>query len=333
MFQGLLADGRPVGVHFILSVDARNGLPGSLGSSVQSRVVLRMATVDDYGFLGVPMDVLSMASPPGRALVGDREVQCAVLGGTSDVTVQAKAAAGFAEAVRKSGQAPAAEIRSLVDTVDLSTLPDRAGELPVLGIGSSTLGPTGFDPRGTFVVVGPSGSGRTTTLATIGAALRRWDPEGALVLLTPRKSSDLLRLPIWTDKASTSDAIVELAGNLRTAIAEGSAPEHVTVVIERVDDLAGIPTEQPVADLVKALVDNDHFVVAEGETTWFSSNFGLPGALKTSRSGMSLQPDGIESQSIFKNSFPAYNRAEMPEGRGFLVQRGRNELLQVALPR
>ncbi len=333
MFQGLLADGRPVGVHFILSVDARNGLPGSLGSSVQSRVVLRMATVDDYGFLGVPMDVLSMASPPGRALVGDREVQCAVLGGTSDVTVQAKAAAGFAEAVRKSGQAPAAEIRSLVEQVDMSTLPDRVGDLPVIGIGSTTLGPTGFDPRGTFVVVGPSGSGRTTTLATMGAALRRWNAQDCLVLLTPRKSSDLLELPIWTHRASTPDAIVELAGTLRTEIAEGTAPAHVSLVIERVDDLAGIPTEQPIADLVKVLVDNDHFVVAEGETTWFSSNFGLPGALKTSRSGMSLQPDGIESQSIFKNSFPAYNRAEMPEGRGFLVQRGRNELLQVALPR
>ena len=59
---------------------------------------------------------------------------------------------------------------------------------------------------------------------------------------------------------------------------------------------------------------------------------GLPGMLKTSRSGKALQPDGIESQTIFKNNFPAFNRADMPEGRGFLVQRGRCELLQVGCP-
>jgi S-DNA-T family DNA segregation ATPase FtsK/SpoIIIE len=54
--------------------------------------------------------------------------------------------------------------------------------------------------------------------------------------------------------------------------------------------------------------------------------------MKTSRSGLSLQPDGIEGQTVFRSSFPAFNRSDLPEGRGFLVQRGRPQLLQVALP-
>jgi len=106
----------------------------------------------------------------------------------------------------------------------------------------------------------------------------------------------------------------------------------MAVVVERVDDLAGTAAESPLSGLVKACIDSDHFVVAEGETMFFSSSFGLAGLVKTSRSGLALQPEGIEGQTVFGSSFPAFNRADLPEGRGFLVARGRPELLQVALP-
>jgi S-DNA-T family DNA segregation ATPase FtsK/SpoIIIE len=106
----------------------------------------------------------------------------------------------------------------------------------------------------------------------------------------------------------------------------------MAVVIERLDDLAGGPAEPALSDLVKACIDGDQLVVAEGETTFFSSSFGLPGLVKTSRSGLSLQPEGIEGQTVFRSGFPAFNRADMPQGRGFLVDRGRPEMLQVALP-
>jgi len=106
----------------------------------------------------------------------------------------------------------------------------------------------------------------------------------------------------------------------------------MSIVVERMDDLAGTAAELPLTGLVKACLDLDGFVVAEGETIFFSSGFGLPGLLKSSRSGLALQPDGAEGQMIFRSSFPAFNRADQPEGRGFLVQRGRPEMLQVALP-
>jgi S-DNA-T family DNA segregation ATPase FtsK/SpoIIIE len=106
----------------------------------------------------------------------------------------------------------------------------------------------------------------------------------------------------------------------------------MALVVERMDDLAGSAAEMPLSSLVKAALEHDHFVVAEGEVVFFSSSFGLPGLLKTSRSGLALQPDGVEGQTVFRSSFPAFNRAAQPEGRGFLVQRGRPEMLQVALP-
>jgi hypothetical protein len=107
--------------------------------------------------------------------------------------------------------------------------------------------------------------------------------------------------------------------------------EPIAIVIERADDLAGTVAESALSSLIKACLDNGHFLVAEGDTSFFSSNFGLSGLLKTSRSGLALQPDGVEGQTVFRASFPAANQADLPEGRGFLVQRGRPELLQVAL--
>ena len=132
--------------------------------------------------------------------------------------------------------------------------------------------------------------------------------------------------------AAGADAVIALAIRLQAEIREGRHQGPIAVVIERVDDLAGTAAESPLSGLVKACIDNDHFVVAEGEAMFFSSSFGLPGLVKTSRSGLALQPEGIEGQTVFRSGFPAFNRADMPQGRGFLVERGRPEMLQVAMP-
>ena len=57
LLAGLAADGRPVGVHFIIASDQRTGLPTNLAAAVQGRIILRMSNVDDYSVFGVPGDV------------------------------------------------------------------------------------------------------------------------------------------------------------------------------------------------------------------------------------------------------------------------------------
>ncbi len=332
LFTALAADGRPVGVHFVISVDQRTGMPSSLASAVQSRVVLRMANTDDYSFLGVAGDVLSMASAPGRGLLNGAEIQCAVLGGTSEGLGQARAVNAFGAAMRKAGLSEAPPIRSLTDRVLMNDLPSEVEGRPVLGVGSTTLSALPFEPRGSFVVTGPSGSGRTTSLASVVRSLHRWCPAMTLYLVTPRRSGELAALSDWTDVAAGTDAIAALTARLQAEMDDGAHQGPMAVVIERVDDLAGTAAESPLSGLVKACLDQERFVVAEGETMFFSSNFGLPGLLKTSRSGLALQPDGIEGQTVFRSSFPVFSRADLPEGRGFLVARGRPEMLQVALP-
>ena len=332
LFTSLAADGRPVGVHFVISVDQRSGMPSSLASAVQRRVVLRMAHPDDYGFLGVAGDVLSMASPPGRGLLNGAEIQCAVLGGTSEVAAQSRAVSAFGDAVREAGMSDAPPIRSLPKRVLMETLPCEIEGLPVLGIGSANLSPLPFEPRGSFVVTGPSGSGRTTSLASLARSLQRWNSAVVLYLVTPKRSSELAALSDWAEVAAGTDAVVALATRLQAEIHEGGHRGPVAVVIERVDDLAGTSAESALSALVKAWIDNDQFVVAEGEAMFFGSSFGLSGLLKTSRSGLALQPEGIEGQTVFRSGFPVFTRADIPQGRGFLVERGRPVMLQVAIP-
>ncbi|HEX7460559.1 MAG TPA: FtsK/SpoIIIE domain-containing protein [Dermatophilaceae bacterium] len=332
LLTSLAADGRPVGVHFVISIDQRTGMPGSLAAAVQRRVVLRMAHVDDYSFLGVAGDVLSMASPPGRGLLNGAEIQCAVLGGTPEVMAQARAVSAFGDALRISGTREAPPIGSLSDRVLMPDLPTEVGGRPVLGVSSASLSALSFEPRGSFVVTGPSGSGRTTSLASLARSLRRWNCPMTLYLLTPRRCSELGTLPDWTEVAAGPDAIVALAARLLSEVQAGTGLGPMAVVIERLDDLAGTAAEPPVSRLVKAALDEGYFVVAEGEAAFFSSNFGLPGLMKTSRSGLAMQPDGIEGPTVFRSSFPRVNQADLPEGRGFLVERGRPQLLQVALP-
>jgi len=332
LFTSLAADGRPVGVHFVISVDQRAGMPSSLAAAVQRRVVLRMAHPDDYGFLGVAGDVLSMASPPGRGLLNGAEIQCAVLGGTCEVLTQARAVAAFGDAVLKVGSSHAPPIRSLTHRVLMDDLPSQVESRPVLGIGSTSLSAVSFEPRGSFVVTGPSGSGRTTSLASLVRSLHRWDSAMAACLMTPRRSSELAALSQWWEVAAGIEAIIALTTRLERELREGAHPRRMAVVVERMDDLVGTAAEPVLSGLVKVCLEFDHFVVAEGETSFFSSSFGLPGLLRTSRSGLVLQPDGSEGQIVFRSSFPAINRAELPQGRGFLVGRGRPEMLQVALP-
>ena len=332
LLAGLAADGRPVGVHFIIASDQRTGLPTNLAAAVQGRLILRMSSSDDYSVFGVPGDVLTMASPPGRGLMAGQEVQVAVLGGSTDVTVQAAAVVAFADATRKAGVPEAPPIESLAEVIPLGDLPSESGGRPVIGVASSSLEPHGFDPKGTFIITGPSGSGRTTALAATAAALHRFSSASELHLMTPRRQSELLDLGVWAETAVGGEAATALATRLAADIEAGRITRPVAVFVERVDDLAPAGVESALTALVKACVDNDQLVVAEGESGFFTTNYGLQSLLKTSRSGLALHPDGNEGLSVFKANLPALNRAELPPGRGFVIEKGKFELIQIALP-
>lgn len=332
MLTSIATDGRPVGVHVVLSSDQRAGMTTALASAVQARVVLRLAGEDDYGLLGVARDVLSASSPPGRGLFGGSEIQVAVLGGTPDVVEQAAAIRRFAESMRRAGASAAQPIEKLPDLIQLTDLPTSAVDRPVVGMSSGTLAPFTVEPRGSFIVSGPPGSGRTTTLLTLVQSLRAWDTRVRFHYLGNRRST-LASVSFWSGRAYGVVEVAEYAAKLAVDLANGLATDPLAVVIvESIGEFVSGPADVALQDLAKICIAQDQFLIVEGETSTVTGSFGFLGAAKTSRAGLALAPDQSDGTTVYRTSFPRTNRGDFPPGRALHVALGRTEVVQIAYP-
>lgn len=322
----IASEGRPVGVHVVLSSETRAGLTTALASVVQRRLVLRMADPEDYGMLGVPNDVIGSQASPGRGLLGDAEVQVAVLGASGDPVEQARQVVGLARSMREAGVPAAPPIRSLPDRVLRTQLPHEG---LVLGLGSEDLQPLVIEPRGAFLLSGPAQSGRTTTLAYLACSLAETDPTRELYYFGHRRSP-LAELPIWTGTAYGADEIGPAASALAGRLPEGI---RAAVFLENGGDYVNGLADAPLAQLVKACIAEEQWFVVEGETSTLSAggfNGFLPAA-KVSRQGLVLQPDQESGSALFKTPFPRLVRHDFPPGRGIHVSGGKTRVVQVAL--
>lgn len=331
-FVGIAGDGRPVGVHVLLSADRPAAVPSALASAVQSRVVLRMADANDYAMMGLPTDVLTAGSPPGRGLLGGREIQVAVLGQRIDAGAQAASVRQFAASMIRAGVVAAPPIQRLAERVPLVALPASVGGQPVLGVSSDTLGPLAFEPKGTFLVCGPAGSGRTAALHSLAHALRRWNPLVELHYLGNRRSR-LAALDLWTSRSFGVDEVAERAKALAAELTASPPEAPFAVFIENVADFANGPADLPLQDLARICVSEERFLVAEGETTTVSSTstLGLIPQVKISRVGLALAPD-TDVGPAFRTTFPPrLSRADFPPGRGLFVAGGKTTVVQVGL--
>jgi S-DNA-T family DNA segregation ATPase FtsK/SpoIIIE len=329
-FLGIAGDGRPVGVHVVVAADRPGAMPSKLNALVQRRVVLRLADPVDYTFLGVPNDVLDISSPPGRGVLLDSEVQVAVLGGKTENLDQTRAITGFATAMRNAGAQEAPSIAALADHVRLEDLPVAVDGMPVLGLSGVTLGPVSFEPRGTFSVAGPSGSGRTTALRVIVESLRRWNPDIRAFLFGSRRSP--LQAIRWDKACFHATEAADLADHISSLVADGTVDGGpVVVVIEGVTDFVGCPGDLAMQQMVKALVADDQLVVSDGEATALNGAQPLVTACRASRIGIALQPESTDGL-IFKVQFPRTRRTDFPPGRALMVPRGGQPLpVQVAM--
>jgi S-DNA-T family DNA segregation ATPase FtsK/SpoIIIE len=330
---GIAADGRPVGVHLLLSADRAAAVPSVLASAVQRRVVLRMADAGDYGMMGVPVDVLTSASPPGRGLLGDAEFQVAILGQRPDVGAQAERMHLFAVAMRRAGVPDAPAVQRLEERIPLAGLPSEVRGQPVLGVSSDTLGPHSFVPRGSFLICGPPGSGRTTAILAVATALRRWHPDIELHYLGSRRSA-LAGLDLWRSRTCGPDevaaAAIRLAGDLAMA---GESGSRAAVFIENIAEFVSSAADHPLQELAKVCLGNDLLLVAEGETSTLTGSYPLFAPVKSGRTGLALQPDANDGLTVFRTNFPPrLNRADFPAGRALFVAGGRTTTVQVGQP-
>jgi len=330
VFRDVLADGRRLGIHVALTADRAGAVPTSIAASIQRRVVLRLAD-DGYGTLGVPGDILSPSSPPGRAIVDGAETQIAVLGGSTSVSEQGEALVKLAEAMGRAGVTPAPQIGSLPKEYAQSSVPESVGGQPVLGISDIDLGPYPFEPTGTLLLAGPPASGRTTALQTIASAVLRADADARAYYLGNGRSP-LARLELWTGTATSPDEAAALARDLTAAVTDPDTEGRIAIFIESIGDFLQTPADGPLVELTKAVRRSDHLLVAEGETSAWGSSWPLFGEVKNGRRGILLQPEAVECDILLKTALPRMARGEFPPGRGVYISRGQHARVQLPLP-
>lgn len=330
LFQSIAVDGRPVGVHLVVSADRPGAIPAALSSAVQQRLVLRMPNEMDLGMLNAPLDGFDASSPPGRGFVDGREVQVAVLGGSANVAEQAAAIERLAESMRRAGTVGAPAIERLAEDIHLDTLVPTVGGRPTIGVADETLSEVGFDRTGVFLVVGPAGSGKSTAVATAVASLRRVDP-GAVFAYLGNRRSPLAAMPGWAWSARGAEEAATLSDTL-AGLVNDEAPEvgRMVLVVDGIGDFLNGSADFAMQELIKACRAHDLLVIAESETSSIQGSWPLLQAVKSARHGIALQPDQMDGDTVFNTTFTRLNRADFPPGRGMYVRAGRATKVQVA---
>lgn len=327
-FSQIAADGRPLGVHVVMTGDRPNAVPTSISSTVQRRIVLRLADPEEYLLLGAPKDILDQTSPPGRGILDGNEVQFAVLGDSPNVAVQSRALQTLGEGMRRSGDRPAAPIERLPEQVWLKDLPTGTGGEIVIGVDDVTLGPVRLPAQGSLLLAGPPASGRTTALATISTALTRATPTLRQVFLSARRSP-LSSRTHWADKAEGAAAVAQVATRLADVL-EGNRAQPMAILIEHLTEFNAGEAEYPLDRLIKAALREGCFVVGEAETSTWSQAWTLAQPFKAGRTGLLLVPGDMDGDTLLGTPLGRLRRADFPAGRGFLIRSGRARKVQIA---
>ena len=334
-FTRLLAEGRGAGIHVILTADRPGALPSSLAANVRTRLVLRQADENGYMALDVPKNVL-VEAPPGRAIFsgGANELQVAIPSGSSSAPSQAAAFVKLAERMRQAGTAPAEGVERLPDLIARSEVPASVGGMPVLGVAEEDLAPLPFSPLGALSIGGMPGSGRTSAIESVVQAVHRWRPSLPLYFIGPRRSR-VHDLDLWRASARGVDEaqavlapVKEIAEN---AAADDDAPD-VVLVVEALSELVGTPAESALLDVVKKLRRNGHLLIAEQETSGWSSGWPLIAEVRNARHGIVMQPNPMDGDVLFKVDFPRLKRSDYPLGRGVYVHSGKVRVVQLPMP-
>jgi len=343
-FQSVASEGRQVGVHVVFSADRAGAVPSYLSSIVQKWLVLRLAGETEYSMAGVKADVFPPGSPAGRGWFDDHEVQVGVLGSSNDPeravptnAEQAAAIARLAQLGRERGVSEAPPVGSLPEIVMLESLPALQSGRPVVGIGDADLAPFAIPASDTWLVAGPARSGKTSTIATILAAHRRAGVDCPVVYVG-EGLSELVEYSGWTHmihggddtNAQLSELNLEWSGQ-RSRRTEARTGPNVILVVDDAPKVNGWAEADLLGDLVGHIRAAGGLVLADGEISSLGAGYGLMSALKISRSGILLQPEQYDGESILKTPLPRFNRSSFPPGRGFLVESGRAFKLQVAV--
>jgi S-DNA-T family DNA segregation ATPase FtsK/SpoIIIE len=330
LFARLVADGRQVGIHFVITADRRTSVPMTIASSVPRKLVLRLSNDDEYLNAGEPVGILSPKSPPGRAIMDGTEVQVAVLGGTSNGERQAAEIGRLATRLRAAGVAEASSVGVLPDefrrsALEVPSTPERL----MVAIGDRDLRPRGVRlDQGAVLVTGPPRSGRTTALATIAQSAAAL---GLPLFHLHLRQTPLAHAPFWdkvahgpADGAQLVQKLIEVSGRLG---------RRALVIVDDLGDLADSEADEALSELLRVGRDEPITVIGAVDNTVARRQYsGTIPEMRKDGIAVLLQPDTDSDGDLVGVVLPRRTRGAWPEGRGYLAERGAAELIHVALP-
>lgn len=332
----LVGEGRPVGIHWVLTADRRAAVGLTLLTTVGSRVILRMADEDEYSSLGLDARVARGADlPAGRCFVGaTTEVQLALPGPSA--AGEAQVACIEAEGARLRSVFPSAQVPavgSLPASVAYADLVQPDAGCAAVGIGQSDLATVWVRlADGDLLVAGPNRSGRSAALATLARSIAFTTPNAELFALTPRRSP-LNDLALWAGSATSADSAAELLADLAERMAErdGSEPP-IVIVVDDGNELTDTAADGHLERLLRRGRDAAIHVVAAAESAGALRTYGgwIP-QIRRDRRALLLNPDADIDGDLVGVRLPRRAGGGMPPGRGYLCLDGRIELVQVGL--
>jgi DNA segregation ATPase FtsK/SpoIIIE, S-DNA-T family len=330
LFTRLVADGRQVGVHFVITADRRTSVPMALVGSLPKRLVLRLSSDEEYSNAGEPTGIISVKSPPGRAIFDGQEVQLAVLGGSANGERQAAAIAQLAARLVDGGMSAAPEVGVLPDelrrgSLGASATPDRL----VFALGDADLAPRALSlERGHVLVTGPPRSGKTTALATIGqaAAAARLPTFHVHVRPTP-----LGHAPFWGKVARGAEDGAQLLERVADVVPQ--LGKRLVIVVDDIGEMADSEADTALLELLRLSREHPLTIVAAVDNTVARRQYsGVIPEIRKDGVAVLLQPDTDNDGDVAGVVLPRRTGGAWPEGRGYFATRGTVELVQVALP-
>ena len=288
----LVADGRQVGIHFVLTGTRRSSFPMALASQVSTRLVFKMASPDDYHAVNADPKFFDDSTPAGRCRIGDTEVQVAVLSAATTAATETHEYERLGAALAERTTA-APEVRVLPIAITRDELePTPAGRWCLTEFFTS-VGP---DTSQNLIVAGGPRSGKTVAILSLFAALQERGEtpllfgESPEVLAAGGKGYDCLNEFLTTGAAGL-------------------------VLIDDVDRLKNPEIE---LNLQQAISKGSVTVMASAISTQARSYDATIRAIRGRCSALVLQPDTDVDGELVGGALPRTSRA-FPQGRGYLT--------------
>ena len=317
LFGRIGRDGPAVGIYLLTGFQAQNEIPRMLRTFFNQTIVLEQADERAYGDFGIRNRNLP-AFVPGRALFGTEPMVAQVIDweaaahrGQVEIAalVEPPSMEGLSSNVSQS-ELPAAKVEP-----DLSipfALLDRTRESASLELRVGEHG----------LVAGPSRSGRTNTLRVLASQLRSADPALILIGVTTTPESTLF-----------DDGVFDAGGpleDLTDVLASCLEAERRMVVF--VDDAERIDIDKgPLYDIARTSPTHATIIATVRSSTARQGYSHWTRFVRASGTGVLLEPDQALDGELLGVRLPRGQRLDKVTGRGYLVDSGVSEVVQVAV--